>query len=95
MIDAFYAGYDTIDPSDFDYVCKLDLDLDLPPRYFELLMERMEDRPAPRHVQRQAVLPHAPRPARQRGVRRRELGRHDQVLSDRRASGRSAGSSAS
>ena len=42
VIDAFYAGYDTIDPSDFDYVCKLDLDLDLPPGYFETLMERME-----------------------------------------------------
>src|SRR6266511_55286 len=26
----------------FDYVCKLDTDLDLPPRYFERLMERME-----------------------------------------------------
>lgn len=42
VIDAFYAGYDTINPSDFDYVCKLDLDLDLPPRYFETLIERME-----------------------------------------------------
>ena len=42
VIDAFYAGYDTINPADFDYVCKLDLDLDLPPRYFETLMEKME-----------------------------------------------------
>ena len=32
VIDAFYTGYDTIDPDDFDYVCKLDLDLDLPRR---------------------------------------------------------------
>jgi len=45
VIDAFYAGYDTIDPSSFDYVCKLDLDLDLPPRYFELLVDRMEQDP--------------------------------------------------
>jgi poly-beta-1,6-N-acetyl-D-glucosamine synthase len=30
---------------DFDYLCKLDMDLDLPPRYFELLMERMESNP--------------------------------------------------
>ncbi len=37
VIDAFYTGYDTIDPADFTYVCKLDLDLDLPPRYFEIL----------------------------------------------------------
>ena len=45
MIDAFYAGYDTINPNDFDYVTKLDLDLDLPPRYFETLMEKMEADP--------------------------------------------------
>jgi poly-beta-1,6-N-acetyl-D-glucosamine synthase len=45
VIEAFYAGYETIDPLDFDYLCKLDLDLDLPPRYFELLMRRMESEP--------------------------------------------------
>lgn len=45
VIDAFYTGYDTIDPGGFDYVCKLDLDLDLPPRYFEILMDRMEAEP--------------------------------------------------
>jgi poly-beta-1,6-N-acetyl-D-glucosamine synthase len=30
---------------DFDYLCKLDMDLDLPVRYFELLMQRMESDP--------------------------------------------------
>lgn len=45
VIEAFYAGYDTIDPSAFDYVCKLDLDLDLPPTYFASLMDRMEANP--------------------------------------------------
>src|SRR5688572_13929305 len=45
VIDAFYVGYQTINPNDFDYVCKLDLDLDIPPRYFETLMERMESNP--------------------------------------------------
>ena len=30
---------------DFDYLCKLDMDLDLPARYFELLMQRMESNP--------------------------------------------------
>lgn len=45
VIDAFYTGYDTVRPQDFDYVCKLDLDLDLPPRYFEILMRRMEENP--------------------------------------------------
>ena len=41
VIDAFYAGYEIIEPARFDYVCKLDLDLDLPPRYFEILISRM------------------------------------------------------
>ncbi len=45
MIDAFYSGYDTINPDEFDYICKFDLDLDLPPRYFEALMGRMEANP--------------------------------------------------
>ena len=42
VIEAFYSGYETINPTDYDYLCKLDLDLNLPPRYFEGLMERME-----------------------------------------------------
>lgn len=42
VIDAFYAGYETIDPDAYDYLCKLDLDLRLPPRYFEGLIRRME-----------------------------------------------------
>lgn len=45
VIDAFYAGYETIDPREFDFLCKLDLDLRLPPRYFELLMRRMQANP--------------------------------------------------
>jgi glycosyltransferase involved in cell wall biosynthesis len=45
VIDAFYAGYDTIDPNEFEYICKLDLDLDLPPRYFAILIDRMEAEP--------------------------------------------------
>jgi hypothetical protein len=45
VIEAFYAGLDTVSLGDFDYLCKLDLDLDLPPRYFEILMDRMEANP--------------------------------------------------
>jgi glycosyltransferase involved in cell wall biosynthesis len=45
VIEAFYAGYETIDPSDYDYLCKLDLDLNLSQRYFEILMQRMEANP--------------------------------------------------
>ncbi len=45
VIEAFYEGLGSVDLNEFDYVCKLDLDLDLPPRYFETLMERMEREP--------------------------------------------------
>ncbi|MEO9576819.1 MAG: glycosyltransferase family 2 protein [Tateyamaria sp.] len=45
VIEAFYAGLETINLGDYPYLCKLDLDLDLPPRYFECLMERMEAEP--------------------------------------------------
>jgi len=45
VIEAFYAGLETVTLEEFDYVCKLDLDLDLPARYFEMLMERMEANP--------------------------------------------------
>lgn len=45
VIDAFYKGYETINPHDFDYLCKLDLDLCLPSHYFEILIDRMEQNP--------------------------------------------------
>ena len=45
VIEAFYSGYDSINPDDYDYLCKLDLDLRLPLRYFEFLMQRMEATP--------------------------------------------------
>ena len=41
VIDAFYFGLETVS-EEFPYLCKLDLDLDLPHRYFEALLERME-----------------------------------------------------
>ena len=45
VINAFYAGLATIDLDDFDFLCKLDLDLDLPPRYFDLMLARMAAEP--------------------------------------------------
>lgn len=45
VIEAFYAGLETVDLGRFDYVCKLDLDLDLPPGYFRTLVEKMEADP--------------------------------------------------
>lgn len=45
VIDAFYAGYETIEPAEYEYVCKLDLDLKLPEQYFERLISKMKDDP--------------------------------------------------
>jgi glycosyltransferase involved in cell wall biosynthesis len=45
VVDAFYSGYETFDKSSYDFVCKLDLDLLLPPRYFEILIRRMNADP--------------------------------------------------
>ncbi len=45
VIEAFYHGYDQVDVKQFDYVCKFDLDLELPVRYFEVLIQRMEENP--------------------------------------------------
>lgn len=45
VIDAFYSGLETVDVDLFDFVCKMDADLELPPRYFERLMEEMDREP--------------------------------------------------
>lgn len=45
VIEAFYFGLNQVDWAGFDYLCKLDLDLDLPPGYFEGLVTRMEADP--------------------------------------------------
>ena len=45
VIEAFYAGLDVVDLNDYQFVCKLDLDLIMPPRYFELMIERMSKTP--------------------------------------------------
>ncbi len=45
VIDAFYTGYSAIEPNDYEFLCKLDLDLRLPPRYFALLMQKMAQDP--------------------------------------------------
>lgn len=45
VIEAFYSGYHAVPADDFAFICKLDLDLDLPPRYFEILLARMAENP--------------------------------------------------
>ncbi len=45
VIETFYAGLETVNLDEFDFLCKLDLDLDLPSRYFEVLLQRMAAEP--------------------------------------------------
>lgn len=45
VIEAFYAGLETVDLAHYTYLCKLDLDLDLPHGYFAELMNRMDADP--------------------------------------------------
>lgn len=45
VIEAFYAGLDTVDYQQYSYLCKLDLDLNLPAGYFEELVRRCEENP--------------------------------------------------
>ena len=45
VIEAFYAGLESIDIENYEFICKLDLDLDLPPLYFETLITRMGENP--------------------------------------------------
>lgn len=45
VIEAFYFGLDQVNMDEYDYICKLDLDLDLPLGYFEKLIVRMEENP--------------------------------------------------
>ncbi len=45
VVDAFNEGLAQDDMDAYDYVCKLDGDLELPPRYFELLYQRFEADP--------------------------------------------------
>ena len=45
VIEAFYAGLETVNVDDYDYLCKLDLDLQLLPGYFEAMIQEMEKEP--------------------------------------------------
>ena len=45
VIDAFYAGIKAINLEDYDLLCKLDCDLELPLKYFERLIEFCENDP--------------------------------------------------
>jgi glycosyltransferase involved in cell wall biosynthesis len=45
VVEAFYFGMEHFRIDDCEFICKLDLDLDLPKGYFEELIKRMHDNP--------------------------------------------------
>lgn len=45
VVDAFYAGVEACRLEDYDFLCKFDLDLDVPRGYFEELIRRMQENP--------------------------------------------------
>lgn len=45
VIEAFYDGLAAIDIDDFEYICKFDGDLEMPPRYFEKAFEYFDRDP--------------------------------------------------
>jgi len=42
VVDTFYAGYDALRTTHYEYICKIDGDVTFPDRYFEDLMKRFE-----------------------------------------------------
>lgn len=44
VVRAFYDGLAAVDVP-YDFLCKFDVDLDMPPRYFEIMLERMAEDP--------------------------------------------------
>ena len=45
VVEAFEHGLNCVDLDTFDYVCKFDLDVHLPERYFETLLDKMTQDP--------------------------------------------------
>ena len=82
VIQAFNAGLAAVDAA-HDFICKFDVDLELPERYFETMLERMAADPRLGTFSGKAYYHQPSRGAGQRALRRRDLGRHDQVLPPR------------
>lgn len=45
VVESFYEGYDRLESTDWDFICKLDADLLLGPRYFERLVHYFREDP--------------------------------------------------
>ncbi len=43
VVDAFYDGYDAIEESQYDFLCKMDGDLTLEPEYFETILNKFAE----------------------------------------------------
>ncbi|MEM6612640.1 MAG: glycosyltransferase family A protein [Cyanobacteria bacterium P01_C01_bin.72] len=45
VVEAFYYGYQRIRSAEYDFICKMDADLELPSRYFETLLSFFDQDP--------------------------------------------------
>jgi len=45
VIEAFYDGLAAVDLDEYEFICKLDLDLIMPKQYFQLMLAEMKERP--------------------------------------------------
>ncbi len=45
VVEAFYDGYHAIETGEYDFICKMDGDLTVSPRYFETLFEKFAEDP--------------------------------------------------
>jgi glycosyltransferase involved in cell wall biosynthesis len=45
VVEAFYYGFQNINSSDYEFITKLDGDIELPPEYFETLFNRFKENP--------------------------------------------------
>lgn len=43
VVEAFYYGYENIKIKDYDYICKMDGDIEFGPKYFETLLKKFEE----------------------------------------------------
>jgi glycosyltransferase involved in cell wall biosynthesis len=57
VIEAFNAGLELANEVPHEFICKLDMDLDLPPHYFEKLIELMDEDPRLGTVSGKAYFP--------------------------------------
>ena len=48
VIKAFYAGFEKLRTTDYDFICKIDADVTFPESYFEGIMKKMEEDPRER-----------------------------------------------